>query len=63
MITDLDPKWVRLAPKWDKSGTFSEQISVHFGAAQLHEELCITDVFSLTIIDIELTQTRDSPQQ
>ena len=25
-------KWVRLAQKWDKSGTFSDQISVHFGS-------------------------------
>ena len=24
----LTPKWVRLAPKWDKSGAFSDQISV-----------------------------------
>ena len=23
---DLDPKWVRLAKKWDKSGKFSDQI-------------------------------------
>ena len=25
----LAPKWVRLDPNFDKSGTFSDQISVH----------------------------------
>ena len=25
-MVGLAPKWVRLAPNWDKSGTFSEQI-------------------------------------
>ena len=29
-IVGLAPKWVRLDPKLDKSGTFSDQISVHF---------------------------------
>ena len=28
-MVGLAPKWVRLEPKWDKSGTFSDQISVH----------------------------------
>ena len=28
-MVDLAPKWVRLDPKLDKSGTFSDQISVH----------------------------------
>ena len=27
---DLGPKWVRLTHKWNKSGTFSDKISVHF---------------------------------
>ena len=32
-VSDLAQKWARLSPtKWDKSGTFSDQISVHFGA-------------------------------
>ena len=29
-MVGLAPKWVRLAPKWDKSGAFSDQISVWF---------------------------------
>ena len=28
-MVSLAPKWVRLDPKLDKSGTFSDQISVH----------------------------------
>ena len=28
-MVGLAPKWVRLDPKVDKSGTFSDQISVH----------------------------------
>ena len=28
-MVGLAPKWVRLDPKFDKSGTFSDQISVH----------------------------------
>ena len=28
------PKVGQIAPKWDKSGTFSDQISVHFGLSQ-----------------------------
>ena len=28
-MVGLAPKWVRLDPKLDKSGTFSDQISVH----------------------------------
>ena len=28
-MVGLAPKWVRLALKWDKSGAFSDQISVH----------------------------------
>ena len=24
--------WIRLAPKWDKSATFSDEISVYFGS-------------------------------
>ena len=28
-MVGLAPKCVRLAPKWDKSGAFSDQISVH----------------------------------
>ena len=30
-MVGLAQKWVRLDPEWDKSGTFSDQISVHFG--------------------------------
>ena len=34
-MPELAPKWVRLAPNGtiDKSGTFSDQVSVHFGSA------------------------------
>ena len=28
----LAPKVGQIGPKWDKSGTFSDQISVHFGS-------------------------------
>ena len=28
-MVGLAPKWVRLVPKGDKSGAFSDQISVH----------------------------------
>ena len=28
-VVGLAPKWVRLDPKFDKSGTFSDHISVH----------------------------------
>ena len=28
-MVGLAQKWVRLDPKWDKSGTFSDKISVH----------------------------------
>ena len=28
-MVGLAPKWVRLDPKWDKPGAFSDQISVH----------------------------------
>ena len=31
-VTKLGPKMGQIGPKWDKSGTFSDQISVHFGA-------------------------------
>ena len=32
-VTRFGPKMGQIGPKWDKSGTFSDQISVHFGAA------------------------------
>ena len=28
----IGPKMGQFGPKWDKSGTFSDKISVHFGA-------------------------------
>jgi len=30
-MSNLGSKWVRLALVWDKSETFSDQISVYFG--------------------------------
>ena len=33
-MVGLAPKWVRLDPKWDKSWTFSDQISVHLARAK-----------------------------
>ena len=35
-MSDFILKWVRLGPKWNKSGTFSEQISIHFGSVILY---------------------------
>ena len=32
-VTGFGPKMGQIGPKWDKSGTFSDQISVHFGTA------------------------------
>ena len=36
LITDvrLIPKVVQIGPKWDKPGTFSDHISVNFGAVR-----------------------------
>ena len=31
-LSDLGPKWVRLAPNGTNSGTFPDKISVHFGS-------------------------------
>ena len=31
-IARFGPKVGQIGPKWEKSGTFSDQISVHFGA-------------------------------
>ena len=32
-MTRFGPKMGQIGPKWVKSGTFSDQISLHFGAA------------------------------
>ena len=32
MVTRFRPKEAHIGPKWDKSGTFSDQTSVHFGS-------------------------------
>ena len=34
-VTRFGPKVGQISPKWDKSGTFSDQISVHFGAGDI----------------------------
>ena len=31
-MTRFEPKVGQISPKWDKSGTYSDQISVHFGS-------------------------------
>ena len=31
-VTRFGPKMGQIGPKWEKSGSFSDQISVHFGA-------------------------------
>ena len=36
-MVGLDPKWVRLDPKLDKSGTISDQISVHLARLGLFQ--------------------------
>ena len=33
-VGEIDPKVGEIDPKWDKSVTFSDQISVHFGSSQ-----------------------------
>ena len=48
-MSDLGPIWVRLAPKWDKSGTFSNHISVHFRLP------------SLNVLKYELKKSRICP--
>ena len=35
----MTQKWGRLAPKWDKSEAFSDQIPVHFGS--LSEQISV----------------------
>ena len=34
MAARIGPKVGQIGHKWDKSGTFSDQISVHFGSAE-----------------------------
>ena len=33
-MSDLGLTWGKIGAKWDKSGTFSDQMSVHFGAVR-----------------------------
>ena len=34
-VSDLGPKVGQIVSKWDKSKAFSDQISVHFGSANI----------------------------
>ena len=38
-MVGLAPKWVKLDPKFDKSGNFSDQISVHMARFQRSQNL------------------------
>ena len=38
-VIRFGPKIGQIGPKWDKSGTFTDQISVHFGAAPKYTEI------------------------
>ena len=42
----FEPKEGQIGTKWDKSGTFSDQISVHFGAGQIGTEWKKYETFS-----------------
>ena len=46
-VVGLAPKWGRLDPKWDKSGTFSDQIPVHLA----HRAKC-TEIWSEKVPDL-----------
>ena len=48
-MSNLAPKWVKLAPNWKNPGFFSDHISVHFGSV------------SQNVLTSDLNQSRIDP--
>ena len=48
-MTSFGPKVGQIGTKWDKSGTFPDQISIHFDSAKCHE------IWSEKVLDLSHT--------
>ena len=59
-VSDLDQKVGQIDTKWDKSWTFSDQISVHFGAVR--QNVLKSDLKSPGFVPFRATLAHSGPK-